>query len=435
VKTPDDTNNGGLKPPPLPEVTRLNRNVLLVAGMGVAVVVLAVTHVVRSDPAAKAAKSAPPRVEAGAVGSFLNDPPRAGTSLPVPPPAYPELGQAYDSVPPTLASSQAGAGSFSASSAQDELAAYGLAPKIDPREEAYQRALRSALRARDNSPASAPDPDRPSVYDAYVNAAGALPRTPPLRDIASEAVTRAARVGLPLDSQHEFPGADADELESPTYARSRVMDPISEYHVMAGTVLPAMLITSMNSDMPGEILAQISRNVFDSQQHHLLIPRGTKLIGRYDNQIALGQSRVLIAWTRLIFPDGRSLSMPGLPTKDLRGASGVHSQVDNHYTRLYGQAVLLSIIGAGAQLSQPQQSNVLVPNSAGQIAAGALGQELSRISMETIRRNMDVRPTLQVKAGTPFYIFLERDLVLDAPYVDRRAAAVSNADSVPRQIP
>ena len=218
----------------------------------------------------------------------------------------------------------------------------------------------------------------------------------------------------------------AGDIEPTTYVRSRMVDPISEYQIMAGTVLPAMLVTAMNSDMPGEIVAQVSRNVFDSQQRHLLVPRGTRVIGRYDNQVALGQSRVLIAWTRLLFPDGRSLSLPGLPTKDLRGASGVRSEVNNHYGRLYGQAVLLSIIGAGAQLSQPQQANLLVPSSAGQVAAGALGQELSRISMETIRRNMDVRPTLEVEAGTPFYIFLERDLVLDEPYVDRRLGSESD---------
>jgi type IV secretion system protein VirB10 len=112
------------------------------------------------------------------------------------------------------------------------------------------------------------------------------------------------------------------------------------------------------------------------------------------------------------------MSLPGLPTKDLRGASGLRDEVENHYGRLYGQATLLSIIGAGAQLSQPQKGSVFTPTSAGQVAAGALGQELSRVSMETIRRNLDVRPTLEVKPGTPFYIFLERDIVLEGAYVE-----------------
>jgi type IV secretion system protein VirB10 len=212
----------------------------------------------------------------------------------------------------------------------------------------------------------------------------------------------------------------AEQRDPAIYIPTQVQTPISEYQIMAGTVLPAMLVTEISSDLPGEILAQVSRNIYDSQQKYLLIPRGTRVIGRYDSQVALGQSRALIAWTRLIFPDGRSLSLPGLPTQDLRGAAGIRSRVNNHTGRLYGQAILLSIMGAGAQLSQPRTSSVLTPPSAGQVAAGALGQELSQVSMETIRRNMDVRPTLQVRAGTPFSIFLERDLVLEGPYVDAR---------------
>ncbi|MGH7448165.1 MAG: TrbI/VirB10 family protein [Longimicrobiales bacterium] len=221
-------------------------------------------------------------------------------------------------------------------------------------------------------------------------------------------------------ARHQEFLAAAAENQPQTYIASRLEDPISPYQLMAGTLIPASLITGINSDLPGNILAQITRNVYDSQQRFLLKPRGTKVIGRYDEQIALGQSRVLIAWTRLILPDGRSLSLPGLPTQDLRGAAGLRDKVDNHYGRLYGQATLLSIIGAGAQLSQPRQSSVLTQPSPGQVAAGALGQELSAVSMQTIRRNMDIRPTLQVRPGTPFYIFLERDIVLGGAYPDPR---------------
>jgi hypothetical protein len=425
MTTPEDRKSDELKPPPLPEVTRLNRNVLLVAAMGVAVIVLAVTHVVRSDRDVQRGNAGAPRVEAGAVGSFLNDSARTGEGLPVPPPAYPELAQSIDTLTAALTGSQsAGASSY---------AGYDLPPKLDPREEAFQRALRAGLRVRDGSPRNyLASLEAFSGSEAVRDPEGAVADGPPLRDITVPPAMRRVEGSLPRRGYQEFLEAAADEHEPPTYANSRVIDPVSEYQIMAGTVLPVMLVTAMNSDMPGEILAQISRNIFDSQQHHLLIPRGTKVIGRYDNQIALGQSRVLIAWTRLIFPDGRSISLPGLPTKDLQGASGMHSEVDNHYGRLYGQAVLLSIIGAGAQLSQAQQSNVLVPSSAGQVAAGALGQELSRVSIESIRRSMDVRPTLQVKAGTPFYIFLERDLVLESPYVDRRQETVSDSQGAGR---
>lgn len=416
MTNPDDHKRDDLKPPPLPQVTRLNRNILLVAAMGVAVTVLVVTHVVRSDRGVGPRGPGQARVEAGAVGSFLND---TTTALLIPPPAYPDSASS-DSARVASTRSRAPVQSVTTPS-QDPFASFELPPQPDPRELAYERALRAALRVRDNRwdgmQGALPEFDPPSIPPAYSDLQDPSADGTALREVVAS--TRPMAGALASGRHQEFLEA-AGDLEATTYVRSRMMDPVSEYQVMAGTVLPAMLVTAMNSDMPGEIVAQVSRNVFDSQQRHLLIPRGTRVLGRYDNQVALGQSRVLIVWTRLLFPDGRSLSLPGLPTKDLRGASGVRSEVNNHYARRYGQAVLLSIIGAGAQLSQPQQANVLVPSSAGQVAAGALGQELSRISMETIRRNMDVRPTLEVEAGTPFYIFLERDLVLDEPYVDRR---------------
>lgn len=392
----EDRKGDGLRRPSLPEVTRLNRNVLLVAAMGVVVVVLAVTHVARSDSGDRAREPVSARVEPGAAGSFLSDTSRAG-DVPVPPPAYAELDDAMDTTAaqhPDLAGDGA---TYAQMGPQQDPFAHGFAAAPDPREEAYERALRAGLRARDDRESRARN----------VLARMDVPATP-------------GDASLPSDRHQAFMSAASESVEPATYERVRLTEPVSEYQIMAGTVIPAMMVTAMNSDMPGEVLAQVARNVYDSQQRHLLIPRGTRIIGRYDNQVAIGQSRVLLVWTRLIFPDGWSIALPGLPTKDLRGASGLRSRVNNHTMRLYGQAVLLSIIGAGAQLSQPQQSNVLAPSSAGQVAAGALGQELSRVSMETIRRNMDVRPTLEVPAGAPFNIFLGRDLVLDGPYVDQR---------------
>lgn len=402
-----------LRRPELPDVTRLNRNVLLVAGMGVGVVILAVTHVVRSDARPAAADLGRPPAEAGAVASFLREPPQGTPTVPVPPPAYPELGQEVSGAIEPVGGP--GAGAY-ASSSYDPYAASYAAPAApsqpDPRRQAYQRALQAGLRASGARPEQGADVEMPPAAYVMDGLAGGTVRT---HALTSTAPSRAS-APRPQTRHEEFLATTAEGREASTYVTSRVQAPISEYQIMAGAVLPAMMVTEINSDLPGEILAQVSRNIYDSQQRHLLIPRGTRVIGRYDSQVALGQSRVLIAWTRLIFPDGRSLALPGLPTKDVRGASGVRSRVDNHTGRLYGQAILLSIIGAGAQLSQPQQGSVFTPPSVGQVAAGALGQELSQVSMETIRRNMDVRPTLQVRPGTRFYIFLERDLVLDGPY-------------------
>lgn len=420
-----------LSAPELPAVTRLNRNVLLVAGMGVGVVILAVTHVVRTDARVPEAPDAPP-VEAGAMASFLEQPlAESGTNV-VPPSAYPELSQgAYAADGPAGAVMIPTDASYGAMPGYDMYAEPVAAapPRLKPEEEAYRRALRAGLRANGERSAASPISEHAvkgdgAELDPFAALEYAVPTSPTARagyglgpsTGAAAGMTPAAR---PRDRYREFLAAAAED-QPPTYVASRVLDPISPYQIMAGTLLPAMLVTGINSDLPGDILAQVTRNIYDSQQRHLLIPRGTKVIGRYDSQIALGQSRMLIAWTRLIFPDGRSLSLPGLPAKDLRGAAGLRDKVNNHYGRVYGQAILLSIVGAGAQLSQPQQTSMLTPASPGQVAAGALGQELSAVSMETIRRNMDVRPTLQVRPGTPFYIFLERDLVLEGVYAESR---------------
>lgn len=417
MTTPHDRKASDFRSPALPRVTRLNRNALVVAGMGVGVVILAVTHVVRSDQRAPVRDLGGGRVDTGQVASFLGDPVQRAEEPPIPAPA--DSGARAGAPDPTFVPTD---DRLDACRPQDSCARSPVAPaEPDLREEAYLRALRAELRGpTGDEPSMRPDMVGLSAADVLAAPEPPPSDSPPLRDVAAQATTRAGDLVRPPDLRQELWNATAEARESIVMA-PRLVEPISEYQVMAGTVLPAMMVTAMNSDMPGETVAQISRNVYDFQQRHLLIPRGTRIIGRYDNQITLGQSRVLIAWTRLIFPDGRSLSLPGLPTQDLRGASGLDSRVNKRYGRLYGQAILLSLIGAAAQLSQPQQSNVFGPASPGQIAAGALGQELSRISMETIRRNMDVRPTLEVEAATPFQVFLERDLVLDGPYIDPRA--------------
>jgi type IV secretion system protein VirB10 len=189
------------------------------------------------------------------------------------------------------------------------------------------------------------------------------------------------------------------------------------YALRAGTVIPGLLITSISSELPGEIVGQVSRDVYDSRtQRTLLIPKGSRLIGSYDNQVAAGQGRLLVAWTRLLLPDGRSMRLPGLALADRQGNAGAKGSVDNHWRRVFGNALLLSAIGAGVQLSQPAQASVLSAPSAGQVAAGAVGQELSSVALEILRRGMDVKPTISIPAGQPFNVLLSGDLLFDEPY-------------------
>ncbi|HVT60359.1 MAG TPA: TrbI/VirB10 family protein [Thermoanaerobaculia bacterium] len=195
-------------------------------------------------------------------------------------------------------------------------------------------------------------------------------------------------------------------------ARSRFAGPAGGWRVRAGTVIPALLLTEINSDLPGAVSAQVSRNVYDERQETIVIPKGTRLLGRYDHQVAAGQRRLLVAWTRLLFPDGSELTLPGLPATAASGAAGLAGSVDNHTRRIFGDALLLSLLAAGAQLSQPQQSGLLQAPAARQVAAGALGGELASVATELVRRDIAIQPTLRIPAATAFNVFVNDDLVL-----------------------
>jgi type IV secretory pathway VirB10-like protein len=203
----------------------------------------------------------------------------------------------------------------------------------------------------------------------------------------------------------------------------RLEAPRSPYTLRAGTLIPGVLLTGINSDLPGDVLAQVSRDVYDSdKQQSRLIPKGSRLLGTYDHQIAAGEVRLLVAWTRLILPDGRSLGLPGLELVDRQGQTGAAGEVDTHWRRVFGNALLLSAISAGVQLSQPRQASILTPPSTGQVAGGALGQELSGVASEMVRRGLDVPPTITIPQGQSFNVFLKGDLVFDGPYQPVREA-------------
>jgi len=221
----------------------------------------------------------------------------------------------------------------------------------------------------------------------------------------------AARHGVFLHAASETPGG------SPAAAAARLEPPRSPYTLRAGTLIPGVLLTGINSDLPGDVLSQVSRDVYDSEkQAALLIPKGARLLGAYDHQVAAGEVRLLVAWTRLLLPDGRSLGLPGLALVDRHGQTGATGEVDTHLGRVFGNALLLSAISAGAQLSQPRQASVLAPPSTGQVASGALGQELSGVASEMVRRGLDVPPTITIHEGQSFNVFLKGDLVFDGPY-------------------
>ena len=190
---------------------------------------------------------------------------------------------------------------------------------------------------------------------------------------------------------------------------------ISPFELQAGSLIPATLITGIDSSLPGPMIASVRENVFDSATgNYLLIPQGTKLIGSYDSRVSYGQTRVLIVWSRLIFPNGSSFDLKGMPGADLLGLSGLHDKVDNHYFKVFGSALMFSIFGAASQLSQPQNNSSQLTSQ--QIIAGAIGQQLSQTAMQLVARNMNIQPTINIRPGNLFNVLLTRDMVLPHPY-------------------
>lgn len=187
------------------------------------------------------------------------------------------------------------------------------------------------------------------------------------------------------------------------------------YTLMAGSIIPATVQTGINSDLPGTVTALVRRNVYDSVTgNHLLIPQGTTLVGMYDSDVAFGQSRVLMAWSRLIFPDGSSFDLTGMPGADLLGFSGMKDKVDRHYKQVFGSALLFSIFGAAGQLSQPETDSDKLTNQ--QIIYAAIGQEMSQTASQLLAKQMNIQPTLTIRPGARFNVLLSKDLVLGAPY-------------------
>jgi type IV secretion system protein VirB10 len=198
---------------------------------------------------------------------------------------------------------------------------------------------------------------------------------------------------------------------------------VSPYEVKAGTIIPGVMLTGINSDLPGQITAQVRENVFDTVTgQYLLIPQGTRLIGLYDHRIVSAQERVLITWKRLIFPNGASLSLrEGMPGTDALGAAGFTDEVNNHTFRIFGSALLLSVISAGIQLSQiPQYGQNFQGPTAGNVLGAAVGQQFGSVSADLLRRGMTLAPTLEIRPGYPFNIMVTQDLVFPGPYDDVR---------------
>lgn len=226
--------------------------------------------------------------------------------------------------------------------------------------------------------------------------------------------------GLPKDDQNQtaekrkFIAANSNKQSD--VLTSTVNDPVAGLVLSWGTLLPAKLDKQINSDLPGQIYGHITRDVYDSRTHSvLLIPAGSELVGNYDSAIAYGQDRLLVAWQRVNFPNGKWLDLQGMGGADPVGA-GFGDTVDNHYWRIFGATFLTSVLATGAQLSQPQQTNALQAPSVGQTMGQSVGTQISQTGTMLMQKNINIQPTIIIRAGFDFQVEVNKDIVFTSAY-------------------
>jgi len=199
------------------------------------------------------------------------------------------------------------------------------------------------------------------------------------------------------------------------YLGSPLRDAISPWEVKAGTVIPAALITAINSDLPGEVIAQVTEPVYDhATGRTVLIPQGSRLIGQYDSQVAYGQERALVAWNRLIMPNGRSINIGSMTGADLAGASGLQDRTDDHFWQIAKGIMLSTVFSVGAASAQDagaRSSGGLVINS----TASGVSNEAEEVGQRVTDRDLNRQPTITVRAGWPLRVIVNKDMIL-APY-------------------
>ncbi len=249
----------------------------------------------------------------------------------------------------------------------------------------------------------------PSSVNGNVSATGGLIGSAgmlPLGHAETDAHATVTAGGEGIQRQHQDFMRQARAVD--TYLAQPLITPASPYEIQAGTVIPGALVTGINSDLPGQIIGTVTQNVFDSVTgKYLLIPQGSRLLGRYSSVVGNGENRVLIAWQRLILPNGNSIVLDAMPGTDQEGQSGLHDKVDYHFRKLAEAAALSTAIAYGGNLA-------INPNSTStnqDVVGSTISQEASQIGQRIINRQLDVQPTITIRPGWPFRILVNKDII------------------------
>lgn len=201
--------------------------------------------------------------------------------------------------------------------------------------------------------------------------------------------------------------------------------PGQPFELKTGSVISGIMISGINSDLPGQIIGQVSRNIYDTATgQYLLIPQGSRMIGVYDSRIAAGQSRVLVAWNRIIFPDGSSITLGIMPGTDIAGYAGYSGEVDNHYLRIFGTSAIMSLISGGMAYSMDSFSKESSSNDNPTLQdelGSALSSQLGQSTLNLLQSNSNLKPTINTEPGKRFNMVVTKDIVFARPYAPYRS--------------
>lgn len=398
-----DPDTMALRASPRP-VTRLNRRMLAVlAGTLGAFVLGGTLWSLQSHKRERNAATELYNVDRVSRAESFDQLPKDYSKVPVAAKPVPVLGEPLPGdLGPAIVHAQrnAGAGAYPPSAQAGRIAQPGGA----------EEAARSAVFFRSSGAVkAAPSPTASTAMPEPVSSN--QPFNPMAPAVASAQPTDPTAVQNRQDHKQAFVANGGDTA---TRNPASLQLPASPYQVMAGTIIPAALVTGINSGLPGQVIANVTEAVYDTATgRFLLIPQGSRLIGRYDSQVSFGQRRVLLVWTRLILPDTSSISLDRLPGIDPAGYAGLEDGVDWHWDRILAGAALSTLLGVGAELAAPNNSG---SNGGITVAVRQSAQDtVNQTGQEITKRNVSIQPTLTIRPGFPMRVMVNKDLIL-RPY-------------------
>ena len=395
--------NVALRAQPRP-VTRLNRRTLalLTGGLGVAVLGATMWSL---QPTHRRSGNEPAElynVDRVSRSEGLDQLPTDYSKLP---PKVPELGPPLPGdLGPAIVKSQQQAVARYSPPGQDPGAA-----ERDARRKEAEAAAGSSVFFRSSNQRAATAPTQVAAASPTSGLTGFDPQ-------AAGPASTAAQPADPTAVQNRQDQKEAFQKVGTTETRNSgiLQMPTSPYQVMAGTVIAAALVTGIKSDLPGDVIGTVTEPVYDTATgRYLLIPQGSRIFGKYNSQVAYGQSRVQVVWNRVILPDTSSLTLDNLAGTDPAGYAGLEYGVDWHWDRIFAGAALTTLLGVGAELAAPENRQ----GGDRVIIAGrdSLQDSVNQAGQEMTRRNLNIQPTLTERPGLPVRIIVNRDLVL-RPY-------------------